>query len=685
MPDRSRTYMSKRNRACDYCRAKKAACRIDRGAPCYLCTLHKKECTFLHPASKPRRYLLKQTSGSKTQQDRPVSYSEPQFTSLPVVMDESAQYETLMPTDNNGANDAIQASPVGLESLFENNNDVLSDDFEDGIWQTGFSPGNIFFHSLDMPLEARSRTTDSSLPPAGVFSPVLPSGNETAPHLDTQDVMTPYLLGSSGDMDPSLLNRYQYGASGTFHFKNLRIHSVTQESSPVQFLLSEQSMFAAGREETGCTELSLRDLQQELESLVSPDIGLRLIELYKRIIAPHYPIFFSHDQPNPNNSPPYLLASVYLIVQPFTKFDDKLCVDLAYDRPSGAALYKIINKAIMHETHAPRLSIVQSMLLLAIRPFSNPISLESAFKWSQLTSLVACAHALGLHLDPTLWKIPPWQVAQRRYLSYCIYSVDKWLALSLGRPPLLNLDTWLVKSPNRDDHLFSELDPLAWSRIIKQAELVSLLDRVLVHLYSPRAMSIFLIDQKQVLKSAELLLEYLHEWTRDVDFASPGQSRPTALQRVVEMNYHYIHLTICRSIMRPFIDSDLNDAISPDYAIACEQARRKAKDCLIAAAEFIQDLRTDDLEVLWPAWSVTGFSSICFQILLMAVSSPNRCEATEWVACLRKVRKDMRLKAEALPFLRLALLRIDSIFWKGIHNVLLLKDHVSDAFSSGSC
>lgn len=67
---------------------------------------------------------------------------------------------------------------------------------------------------------------------------------------------------------------------------------------------------------------------------------------------------------------------------------------------------------------------------------------------------------------------------------------------------------------------------------------------------------------------------------------------------------------------------------------------------------------------------------------MMAVSSLETCEATEWGSSLRKVRQGMRLKAEALPFLRLALLRIDSMFWKGVSNVLHLKDHVSEAFSS---
>src|SRR4051812_1432778 len=55
MSGRARRYMSKRDRACDSCRAKKAACRIDRSPPCYLCTLHGKECTFMQPTARTRQ------------------------------------------------------------------------------------------------------------------------------------------------------------------------------------------------------------------------------------------------------------------------------------------------------------------------------------------------------------------------------------------------------------------------------------------------------------------------------------------------------------------------------------------------------------------------------------------------------------------------------------------------------
>jgi hypothetical protein len=45
-PETMRRYMSKSQRACDSCRVRKSACRIDSSPPCRLCHLSGRECTF---------------------------------------------------------------------------------------------------------------------------------------------------------------------------------------------------------------------------------------------------------------------------------------------------------------------------------------------------------------------------------------------------------------------------------------------------------------------------------------------------------------------------------------------------------------------------------------------------------------------------------------------------------------
>lgn len=83
--------------------------------------------------------------------------------------------------------------------------------------------------------------------------------------------------------------------------------------------------------------------------------------------------------------------------------------------------------------------------------------------------------------------------------------------------------------------------------------------------------------------------------------------------------------------------------------------------------------------MFWPQWSQVAFSSICFLDLMMAISSPSTEEAVNWFHRLHIVRRQMRLKANMLPVLRLGLLRIDAIYWKGVEKVIHLPPHIMDA------
>ena len=448
MSGRARRYMSKRDRACDPCRAKKAACRIDRSPPCYICTLHRKECTFMQPTARTRQPFSNTIYPvfsedeldpcSRLHEDPPVGNSAD---------------GNLMAIDD-GANNPAAGLSEGFTGLFDRSEASIAGVFDDGTWASGFSPGNFFHTSPQLP-RIRHWTDEES--PHATCRAVPTERDGPSVCLDTQDSMTAQFLGSTGDMDPLLISQYQYNSFGAFHFKNLSIQSVSSGFNPTQFLMSKPSIFSASRGKNGCDEVSTLELRQKLESLVPADIGIRLISLFDRIVIPQYPMLGPLDQLNPNTTPPYLLASAYLIVEPFTKFDEKLCIDLAYDKPSAVALHQVINEAMPFEIHAPKLCIIRTLLTLVIRPYPNPIVLDSGFKWSQLATIIACAHTLGLHLDPSSWQISSWEIFERRCLSCLIYSTDKWLALSLGRPALLHYDNWLVTSLSQNDILLAVL------------------------------------------------------------------------------------------------------------------------------------------------------------------------------------------------------------------------------------
>jgi hypothetical protein len=232
----------------------------------------------------------------------------------------------------------------------------------------------------------------------------------------------------------------------------------------------------------GLHQVHLCFVGKELESVVSVATGIRLIGLFDRFIAPQYPIFSTSSYPSARSSPTYLLAAIYCIVLPFIQFDDILPTELAYEQPPYSALLQIALRVLAFEIYNPSLPVIQALLLILVRPLTNPLVSESSLKWTVQGILVTSAQTLGLHTDPKTWSIAKWQIAQRRRISFLIYATDTWIACSLGRPPLLNGENWLVTSLSQDDELQTGLDAIMWKRLVQHAELTGVLRNVLSRL-----------------------------------------------------------------------------------------------------------------------------------------------------------------------------------------------------------
>ena len=61
----------------------------------------------------------------------------------------------------------------------------------------------------------------------------------------------------------------------------------------------------------------------------------------------------------------------------------------------------------------PKLSTIQAGLILSQRPEGD--------QWAPTAQLVAVGQELGLHLDCSHWKIPPWERGLRKRLAWALY------------------------------------------------------------------------------------------------------------------------------------------------------------------------------------------------------------------------------------------------------------------------
>ncbi|KAK7419786.1 hypothetical protein QQX98_003158 [Neonectria punicea] len=456
-----RKYMSKRQRPCDFCRSRKTACRIEGSPPCRSCQLHAKECTFVE-AARPRKKHMAADAFAGSFAEAVVDEHEPVGASIEGVGGEVSLGVSVPDVDDAPSlTDAPNAESFPEMSMqFLDNLDMDGSEYRFMFRSPASNPSP----TADVSATSQSQSPSTSHPTDS--SDIL---------LDGTGGLNPETLGLTGHMDPYLLQSYQFDHAGTFKFKQLAIQSVQQDPVPVQFLVSQPSLFAKSREEAGHDVVPESEFRSRLEKEVSEPMGKRLITLYQRFIAPQYPIFSTQLPPDPASTPSHLLAAIYSISFPFAIYDDKLCIDLAYDSPPYASLSRIINAALAAELHSPSIALVQTLLLVVARPSSNPLVSDASCRWSMLGLLVAAAVNIGLHLDPLAWKISSSQICQRRRLSFAVYATDKWLAASLGRPPHINNENWLVTSLRPSDVHDSELSDEQWTEMLDMSSLTDVL------------------------------------------------------------------------------------------------------------------------------------------------------------------------------------------------------------------
>ncbi|TEA11242.1 putative transcriptional regulatory protein [Colletotrichum sidae] len=511
----------------------------------------------------------------------------------------------------------------------------------------------------------------SPRPPATPSAPSLKTVTGSVADADYANGANPQFMGLTSDMDPLLLSHYRFDERGMFGFKELAIHSLQDAPVPHHFLVSKQSLFRRRREEAGL-DIHRTEAQQQLEEVISPDMGARLIKLFFQVVQPRWPIMSETQILDTPSAAAYLLAAVYAISLPFAVHDDRLSVDVAYDKPPYPALSRIISSCLEHETHSPSISVAQTLLLLVLRPSSDPMVADASYRWDLMGKLVSCATTLGLHLDAASWAIPSWQRSQRRRMSFLIFAVDKWLACSLGRPPFIHSDNWSVTSLDRGNFADAGLQPRDQDQLIDYSRTTEVLNAVLSKLYSLRAISKLSTHPSETLAITQPILGDIDNNVDDSE----------SISAFLHLSRFYVQLMVLRAELRPWLthkpmSDHRTEALT---SIGPQSTREKVKICTSALSEAIRNLSPDADVAFWPAWSQFMFSSICFTLMTMAVTSPTPEEASAWISDLQATRRVLRLKAASFPFLRLGLLRIDALFWRGITNVLHLKPHVAEAF-----
>jgi hypothetical protein len=256
----SRRYMSKSQRACDFCRERKSACRIEGGAPCQLCSYYKRQCTFNSGSATRRRRALVSTDDNVASVAAPPTRPDSAETGLGDIGSLTSDMQnnpTLPATDSQTLDAAMQSH--NMESFSDLNDNVLADGACDGSQAVSQAPDTALYDFADW------MHTPSQLM----------EGMEAFEMPEQIPVHTGRYCGLTGDMDPYLLRLYRFNQQSVFPFKKLTVRSIDAGRLPIQFLQD-----IGDEPHTGpCTIERDEVSRADLDAIVPRSIGERLISL----------------------------------------------------------------------------------------------------------------------------------------------------------------------------------------------------------------------------------------------------------------------------------------------------------------------------------------------------------------------------------------------------------------------
>jgi hypothetical protein len=443
-----------------------------------------------------------------------------------------------------------------------------------------------------------------------------------------QDRYSQY-IGPTTDFEPSLINLSPFDPQDESLLARGALRKVSDDDT---FLMLPDHSTPGHENETNDIE--------EIERLVAPN-GRKLIDLYFQVVHPGFPIiqkdvfYEKYEQSYREFSPP-LLAAIYILAINWWDQSEELA---QLPRPNVKEIEKLMRSSLANAMWRPKLSTIQAGLLLSQKPEGD--------QWAPTAQLVAIAQELGLHLDCTHWKIPPWEKGLRKRLAWALYMQDKWGALVHGRPSHIFATNWIVQPLLPND--FPEVesvdgdveDKLEIQRgrtlFVQMIYLSQILAEILDTFYTLQAMQNVGNAGPQgthlVLSLAKPIQLKLKEWYSAVPAAirmdSSFQTNSNSSTRLSSIGYLHLayyatEITLHRRIIRSLAAE--SQAVDSYVQHICRSA---AKARLISAMDFVNRLTPQHLRSFWFFASKTNFALIGTFGSLLWATSPGREEA-EW-------------------------------------------------------
>jgi hypothetical protein len=442
-------------------------------------------------------------------------------------------------------------------------------------------------------------------------------------------------IGPTTDFEPSLIDLSPFDP----HDESLLSRGTLRKVSDVDTFLMLPDYNTPGQEH-------VIDDVDAIEDIVKPH-GPALLEIYFRIIHPNFPIlqkavFYEKYNRSYREFSPPILAAVYILAINWWDHSEELT---NHRRPNLMELERLARVTLADAMYRPKLSTIQAGLLLSQRPEGD--------QWAPTAQLVAIGQELGLHLDCSNWKIPPWERGLRKRLAWALYMQDKWGSLVHGRPSHIFASNWAVQALSQNDFPDVEFDEsdseesteyergrLLFTQMIILSQILA---EVLDTFYTLQAMAAVTQAGSHgthlVLQLAKPVQLKLKEWFAALPQALRMDSStavPTTNRLIstgfLHLAYFATEITLHRRIIRSLVPQastatqNNTPTLDPYIIHICRSA---AKTRLISAMDFVNRLTSSHLRSFWYFASKTNFALIGTFGSLLWATAPGREEA-DW-------------------------------------------------------
>lgn len=407
-----------------------------------------------------------------------------------------------------------------------------------------------------------------------------------------------------------------------------------------------------------------------VEALVYP-YGKFLIEIFFKQVHPYMPIlhesvFLEKYSRSHRELTAPLLASIYSLALQWWDFHPDL---IGVPKPEVVEkLNDIAFETFFSRVERPKLSMVQTGLLI--------LQCRSKYRnnWVLCSTVVALSEELGLGVDCQNWRLPKWEKSLRKRLAWAVWQQDKWTSLLESRLSHLIIGrNWMVPMINENDYppmsvtienslkknsmrmkntVVSELDDVPLFEIspnhedfingvgcFKHSVSLSVILGEIMDTFYTQGASHNITTIEQVLTLAKPLQLKLKQWYQNLPTQysmSAFIPRKFNFNGFLNLAYFAAELTLHRKII-----STLSNDTLPEVAKVCRSA---AKARLVAAIEFVRDLKNEHLSAFWYSCSTGNLTLIGTFCALLYTTSSSSEEALIYKNFLRSYIRIIRVR-----------------------------------------